>query len=191
MKRRVFISIAALIVTLSLIISAKGIIWKEYFPPDNSQAVRSDCFSIKEVTVRGNSMSPFLESGETVRALFGYYDCNPVQRNDIVLFRYSGNENLLIKFVRGIPGDNWNLKKTDNGYEIIINGNPVLNSEGNPYLIAESSIRILEIYIKDYPIIPEKTYLLLGDGLNGSIDSTHFGLVGKDDILAKVLSFSK
>ncbi|MFA5086389.1 MAG: signal peptidase I [Candidatus Paceibacterota bacterium] len=186
MKRRVFISIAAIIALLSLIIFAKGIVCKENPSAHNGQAVRSDCFSSKEMTVRGNSMSPFFDSGDVVNAMFGYYDCNPVQRNDVVLFRYSGNENLLIKFVKGVPGDRWWLEKTDEGRNIIVNGSPVLNSEGKPYLIAESSVGILEIYIKDYPVIPEETYLLLGDGLNGSLDSTHFGLVGKKDILAKV-----
>lgn len=140
----------------------------------------------KVVTINGYSMYPFLKPEEDVQALFNYYDCNDISRNDVVLYRYSGNSNLLIKFVKAVPDDKWNLKKTDNGYEIAVNDIFLLNSEGKPYLIPESSIKMLELYVKDYPVIPADTYLLLGDKTDGSLDSTSFGLVGKKDIMAKV-----
>jgi signal peptidase I len=142
--------------------------------------------SEQEVIVRGYSMSPFLNSGEDVDALFGYYDCSPIQRNDIVLYDYSGNNNLLVKFVKAMPGDRWNLKEIDGSYEIEVNGISLVNSEGRAYLIGEGSVDMLKLYIKDYPVIPENTYLLLGDEVKGSFDSTRFGLVGKKDIVAKV-----
>jgi signal peptidase I len=142
--------------------------------------------SIKIVTVNGLSMSPFLNSGQEVIALYNYYDCNEVLRNDVVLYKYSGNSNLLIKFVKAIPGDKWSLEKTDSGYKIIINDVFLVNSESSPYLIPEGSIKMLELYAEDYPIIPADTYLLLGDKTDGSLDSTSFGLVGKKDIIAKV-----
>jgi signal peptidase I len=138
------------------------------------------------VTINGYSMSPFLESGEEVQALFNYYSCNDVLRNDVVLYKYSGKSNLLIKFIRAIPGDTWNLKKTNSGYEIIVNGISLLNSEGKLYLIPEGSTKMLELYARDYPVIPADAYLLLGDKIDGSMDSTSFGLVGKKDIMAKV-----
>lgn len=140
----------------------------------------------KIVTVNGYSMYPFLNSEEDVQALFNYYDCNDILRDDVVLYEYSANNNLLIKFIKAIPGDTWNLKKTDIGYEIVVNDVSLLNSEGNLYLIPESSIKRLKLYIKDYPIIPADTYLLLGDKIDGSTDSTIFGLVSKKDIVAKV-----
>lgn len=146
-----------------------------------------DCpIFVKKVTVNGLSMYPFLIPKEEIDAIYGYYNCHDVLRNDIVLYKYSGNSNLLIKFIKAIPGDRWKLKKTDNGYEIVVNDNSLLNSEGNTYLISEGSIKMLELYVKDYPIIPKDTYLLLGDKTNGSLDSTSFGLVGKKDIMAKV-----
>jgi signal peptidase I len=142
--------------------------------------------SLKEMIVQGYSMYPFIEPGETVRALFGYYGCHDVSRNDVVLYRYSGNENLLIKFIRAVPGDRWRLDKNEVGYNIIVNDSIVLNSEEKLYLIADASIKMLQLYVKDYPTIPENTYLLLGDKTDGTLDSTAFGLVGKDDIMAKV-----
>jgi len=140
----------------------------------------------KTVTISGNSMYPFFNSGEDVQALFNYYDCYDILRNDIVLYKYSGSSNLLIKFIKAIPGDKWNLEKTDNGYKIIVNDTPLLNSEGKTYLIPESSTKMIKLYTKDYPIIPIDTYLLLGNKTDGSMDSTSFGLISKKDIMAKV-----
>jgi type IV secretory pathway protease TraF len=51
----------------------------------------------------------------------------------------------------------------------------------------ERGYRVLSLYEKDYKgIIPEDAYLILGNLPQGSLDSSHFGLVGKKDILGKV-----
>jgi type IV secretory pathway protease TraF len=45
---------------------------------------------------------------------------------------------------------------------------------------------MLSLYEKDYKgIIPQNTYLILGDQPSGSVDSSVFGLVDKSDILGK------
>jgi signal peptidase I len=146
-----------------------------------------DCLTEERVViVRGDSMTPYLVPDDEVKALFGYYDCHDVLRNDVVLYKYSGKENLLIKFVRAVPGDKWDLRQSGVNYNIIVNDTVLLNSAGSPYLIADTSIKMLQLYVKDYPVIPENTYLLLGDKVEGSLDSSAFGLVGKDDIMARV-----
>jgi type IV secretory pathway protease TraF len=46
---------------------------------------------------------------------------------------------------------------------------------------------MLSLYERDYKgIIPENAYLLLGNNISNSIDSTVFGLVDKSGIIAKV-----
>jgi type IV secretory pathway protease TraF len=46
---------------------------------------------------------------------------------------------------------------------------------------------MLSLYEKDYKgVIPKNAYLLLGNRISGSVDSTTFGLVEKSDIIAKV-----
>jgi type IV secretory pathway protease TraF len=46
---------------------------------------------------------------------------------------------------------------------------------------------MLSLYEKDYKgVIPENAYLLLGNLIFGSLDSTHFGLIDKSGIVAKV-----
>lgn len=147
----------------------------------------SECpLSIEHFVVRGDSMSPFIVPNEEVSALFGYYDCNPIKREDVVLYDYPGNDNFLIKFVKAVPGDQWSLKEDGGRYIITVNGEILVNAEGEQYSLPESSARMIRLYTDDYPVIPADAYLLLGNRVDGSLDSTHFGLVGKDSIVAKV-----
>jgi len=176
-----------LIASVTALIISAMLIFNSHVGSVEVPAFNFKCISFKkEMTVRGFSMDPFIKPEQTVTALFGYYNCNPVQRNDIVLYAYSGNDNLLIKFIKAVPGDSWTLKESSGGYGIIVNGLSLLNAEGIAYLIQGSSVKMLELYAKDYPVIPEDTYLLLGDKTDGSLDSTSFGLIGKRDIVAKV-----
>jgi len=143
---------------------------------------------VEERIVRGNSLSGLIESGETVKVLFGYYDCYEVKRGDIILYSYSGNKNPLIKVVKGIPGDRFSFQKTKNGYYLLINGKILKNSKNEPCILNERSHKLLSLYERDYKgVIPQDAYLILGNLTSGSLDSTHFGLVGKSDILGKVV----
>ena len=62
---------------------------------------KQDCpTTIEERTVRGNSLSGFIEQGETIKIFTGYYDCHDVKKEDIIVYDYSGNEVPLIKIVK-------------------------------------------------------------------------------------------
>ncbi len=144
-------------------------------------------FSIEERIVRGNSLDPLIKHGQTIKALFGYYDCNKIKRGDVVLFDFAGNKNFVIKIIKGISGDNFELRKSEGGWNIIINNKIIKNSENKPYLIFGNAYKMLSLYEKDYKgVIPENAYLLLGNQVSGSVDSTRFGLVHKSGIVAKV-----
>ncbi|KPJ71254.1 hypothetical protein AMJ50_02745 [Parcubacteria bacterium DG_74_3] len=138
--------------------------------------------------VQGNSLNGLIESGEVVEILFDYYNCNEVEREDVVLLNYPGFEKPIIKIVKGVSGDRFQLKETEQGWHVLINGNILQNSEGIPYLLNEKRVGMLKLYEKDYRgIIPDNTLLLLGNLPSGSIDSTIFGLVDKSGILGKAI----
>lgn len=153
------------------------------------ESVEKKCITkIEEKVVRGSSLSPLIESDERVEVLFGFYDCNEVKLNDIVLYGHPGYEEPLIKIVKGISGDNFRLEENEEGWNILIDGNIVQNSEDIPYLINEKRANMLKLYEKDYKgIIPDNTFLLLGNVPSGSMDSTRFGLVDKVEFLGKVI----
>lgn len=143
---------------------------------------------IEDRLVRGNSLSGLIEPGQTVKILFGFYDCNEIEREDIVAYNYAGNSEPIIKIVKGISGDKFQLELAESGdRHILINGEILKNSQNQPYVLNEKGYRMLSLYEKDYKgIIPQNAYLILGNLSNGSLDSSRFGLIDKSDILGKV-----
>ncbi len=127
--------------------------------------------------VNGSSMSPRIEDGTEIFFDVNYTD---LKREDVVLFNFSGDVNLLIKQIKGIPNDSFGF----DGNRLFINGDVLTNSVGEMYYIDS---KVLELFAQNYPIIPENTYLLLGDAVNDSIDALKFGLVHRSSIYAKVI----
>ncbi|MFA6136035.1 MAG: signal peptidase I [Candidatus Paceibacterota bacterium] len=151
-------------------------------------ANNSSCaYDEKEDIVVGSSMSGLIESGTKIKVLEGYYKCNPVKRDDIVIYKYAGNPEPLIKTVKAIDGDSWNLKKINSGYQIIVNEKVLRNQQSIPYVLSTQKSAMLKLYTKDYPIIPKDTFLILGNIPEGSLDSTRFGLIPKENIIGKVV----
>lgn len=157
--------------------------------PNQIINIKNNCPAekIKKI-VRGNSLSGVIENGAEIKILENFYDCNEVQRGDIVEFSYAGNPDPIIKIVKGIPGDTISLQDAPGGEKnILINGKILRNSKNETYALNLGATRMLSLYINDYKgIIPENAYLILGNLANGSLDSTRFGLVSKSDILGKV-----
>ena len=153
----------------------------------NSDDNPEKCFSTKEYRVRGNSMYPVLQDGQDINVEIGSYACNAIERDDVVLVELASREDPIIKAVRGIPGDNIELRKAENGENIIINGGILVNSEGTPYVLQGNRAKMISLYVNGRDsVIPENTYLLLGNEPGGSYDSTRFGLLDKSQIVGKV-----
>lgn len=181
MNKGLYIILAILLLTLTFLKLEK-------LSFDTVDLKSQDCLiKTEERTVRGDSLSPFIKPGQVVKVLIGYYNCHEVERGDIVLFDYVGNQNPAIKIVKGISGDKFELRKSNSGWNIIVNNAIVKNSEGKTYLISGNAYKMLALYERDYKgVIPENAYLLLGNRISGSVDSTKFGLVDKSGIIAKV-----
>lgn len=158
-------------------------------PPNPDSVSASNCFVVEEHEVRGSSLSGIIENGEKILLLRGYYACHKIERKDIVAYDFAGNENLIIKIVKALPGDSFSLKKKEDlsGWNIIINDEIVVNSDNQPYVLDDKKHKMLSLYEESYKgIIPEDSYLILGNIPHGTIDSTLFGLVNKNDIRGKV-----
>ena len=136
------------------------------------------------VVVSGDSLSGIIGGGTNVTVQTNL-NCTSIDRNDLVLYNYAGRPDPVIKIVKALPGDTWKLE----GCNIIVN-NIILNTRnpdgsiGAPYCIGDT--RRLKLYANDYPIIPPNTYLILGNKPEGTIDSSVFGLVDRQDIVGVV-----
>jgi len=151
--------------------------------PQNSCMTR-----IEARMVKGESLAGLIEAGEEVKIDFGFYNCNEIRREDIVIYNFLGNPDPIIKIIKGLPGDKFNFQQSGDYWQLLINEEIVRNSFGEPYRFNESSYNLLNLYIKDYSgVIPSETYLILGNLSNGSLDSSRFGLVDKGEILGRVV----
>jgi signal peptidase I len=158
--------------------------------PEKGEAAGSDCVTkIEERTVNGSSLAGLIESGSVVKILFGYYNCHEVKKNDVIIYSYAGDKNSLIKVAKGIPGDQFHLEKSATGcWNILINNEAVINSKNISYCFDDRGYRRLILYEKSYQgVIPANAYFILGNAIEGTLDSTHFGLVGRQDILGKAI----
>ena len=141
---------------------------------------------IEQRDVRGASLSGLLGPGATIKIAVGFYACHDVQREDVVA--YSGGAAPIVKVVKGLPGDKFHLQQAEGGWRLLINGELARNSLNEPYLLSEGGYKMLSLYESGYNgVIPSGSYLILGDLAGGTLDSSIFGLIDKDDILGKVL----
>jgi signal peptidase I len=144
------------------------------------------CTKQEQKTVQGESMFPLLSSGEVVDVFMKYYDCNTPKRGDIVLIDYAGNTNPLIKSIQGIPGDAYELIEDGSSFHIRLNGDILKNSQGVQYTLSRTEIQEIAKYAKAYgPAIPSSRYLILGDNPSGSLDSTRFGFMSENTLIAR------
>jgi signal peptidase I len=153
--------------------------------------ISEDCsFRIEKETVNGTSLSGLVENGETVFLHYGYFECKEMEKGDIVAYSYAGRNDPIIKVVKGVPGDKFELKEKEGRWKVLVNGEPAKNSKGDEYSLGEKAYNMLSLYERDYGgEIPAGAYLLFGNLAYGTLDSTHFGLVSRSDILGAILPY--
>ena len=136
--------------------------------------------------VEGNSMAPEIPDRATVTVRQGIADCFvPLHHGDIIMFRSDSFKIPLIKAVRGLPGDKFDVKDG----QIIINGDPATNSAGQPYQLSPPRAAMIELYAHDFHgIIPPDLFLVMGENPAGTTDSSRFGLVPLVDVIGKVVA---
>ncbi|MBI2050617.1 MAG: signal peptidase I [Parcubacteria group bacterium] len=144
---------------------------------------------IAEFTVTGASMEPILFRGQIIRVDTAAYQRDPIKTGDMVVIKQPGDNGYLVKFVKAIPGDTLGLAEQPDGRSrVLVNGEALVNSEGEPYLLPENKTAMLRLYARDYGTIPDGAYLVLGNRPGGTDDSTVFGLIDAKRIKGKVLT---
>lgn len=132
------------------------------------------------MVVHGDSMSPTFNDGDVtlIWRLNGSY-----KQKDIVLFESDASSETLVKRVIAGPGDTVEIT---NGLVIV---NDAIVEE--PYIYSETEARGDEV---EYPItLGDDEYFVLGDNRMLALDSrsSDLGLVHKDDIIGKILFFTR
>ena len=133
-------------------------------------------FLYQPVKVEGTSMMPGLEDQERIFVNKFVYRWEPIQRGDIVVFRYPRDPSKsYIKRVIGVAGDRVRI---ENG-QVFVNGE-ALDEDYVPTDYADA---------RSYPqvIVPPNSYFMLGDHRTMSNDSRDFGPVNERYIYGKAV----
>jgi signal peptidase I len=133
-------------------------------------------FLYQPVKVEGTSMMPSLEDQERIFVNKFVYRLEPIERGDIVVFRYPRDPSKsYIKRVVAVGGDHIRI---DSG-QVYVNGEPI-DEDYVPQEYADSrSYREI--------VVPEHSYFMLGDHRSMSNDSRDFGPVKDSFIYGKAV----
>ncbi|MGB9726676.1 MAG: signal peptidase I [Minisyncoccia bacterium] len=143
-----------------------------------------ECYKVIFKNILGNSMAPLLMNGEKVKVLFGYYNCHPLLRNDIVIISFKTQPNkFYVKKLVGLPNDHVEVK---NGL-IYLNNEVLKNNQGDYYKVEGKGVILLTKPLINQRI-PEGYYLVLAEETNpNAFDSRYFGYLEKNHIKGKVI----
>lgn len=133
-------------------------------------------FLYQPVKVEGTSMMPSLEDQERIFVNKFVYRLEPIERGDIVVFRYPRDPSKsYIKRVIGMAGDRIRI----DGGQVYVN-NEALDEDYVPPAYTDS---------RSYPeiAVPENSYFVLGDHRSMSNDSRDFGPVNQSFIYGKAV----
>ncbi|MGB7584804.1 MAG: signal peptidase I [Terriglobales bacterium] len=133
-------------------------------------------FVYQPVKVEGTSMMPSLEDQERIFVNKFVYRLEPIERGDIVVFRYPRDPSKsFIKRVIGLAGDHIHI---DTG-QVWVNGKR-LDEDYVPQAYED---------LRSYPeiTVPPGSYFVLGDHRSLSNDSRDFGPVGESYIYGKAV----
>jgi signal peptidase I len=133
-------------------------------------------FLYQPVKVEGTSMMPSLDDQERIFVNKFVYRLEPIQRGDIVVFRYPRDTSKsYIKRVIGLASDHIRIEDG----QVYVNGKP-LEEDYVPASYADER-SYSEI------VVPENAYFVLGDHRSMSNDSRDFGPVRENYIYGKAV----
>jgi signal peptidase I len=133
-------------------------------------------FLYQPVKVEGTSMMPSLDDQERIFVNKFVYRLEPIQRGDIVVFRYPRDPSKsFIKRVIGVAGDHIRIEDG----QVFLNGN-LLDEDYVPRAYEDE---------RSYPevVVPSNNYFVLGDHRTMSNDSRDFGPVNASFIYGKAV----
>ncbi|MFD2532441.1 signal peptidase I [Gracilimonas halophila] len=158
--------------------------------------------------VQGNSMFDTIHQGDIILIWKKFKSKNVFKRNDIVLFYYEINDEVIpyVKRITAIPNDIIKINSDKlvideqsyphDGLYYLISGDT--KTKGREYLtylmdqsfecVEEHNFKIKTISSSTIFSIPNRCYFLIGDNPHESMDSRFFGFIHEDHIVGKVIA---
>lgn len=128
--------------------------------------------------------------GSKFKVTLGYYKCHPVKRGDLVLYQYSTTADPVVRVVRGVGSDEFQLvqNKSQNNWNIEINGKLLVTDDSKaPYFFGGAAAPMLNLYAKSGKgVLAGGNCIIFSGQPPGYLDSSTLGVVNSADFLGKV-----
>jgi signal peptidase I len=142
-------------------------------------------FVVQAFTIPSGSMLPTLQIGDDVLVEKVSYAFRPIQRSDVIVFKYPRDENLdFVERVIGLPGERLEIR----GHQVYINGTPLIE----PYAVYRGS-PVFDPPAHFWPVvIPPRHLFMMGDNRDLSLDSRAWGFLDERKVVgrARLIYFS-
>lgn len=133
-------------------------------------------------------MRGIIEKGSDFVAAMNWYACHQPARGDVVLYRFSRKLPPAVKRVVAIPGDTISVKPDEqgNGWNLYVN-NLRIESEGQAYFFGGKVPPPIKLYeMANAGVLAKDKVIVLSSFPPGDLDSSIFGVVSIEDIVAKI-----
>ena len=169
--------------------------WKRYHAPGQlfSFSTNWSCVERADETVHDDEMTGVFKNGDNVHVLKNYYDCNPIQRGDIVLLKSAPSS---IRVVRALPGDQVEGLgyPQDKSFVIRVNGEFLsVTKEKTPQRFGYSlfynsnSDEVFPMFRQSPFKLDKDQYMVFSARDPGSNDSSKFGPLSLQQIAGRVV----
>jgi signal peptidase I len=142
-------------------------------------------FVVQAFTIPSGSMLPTLQIGDDVLVEKVSYAFRPIQRRDVIVFKYPRDEHLdFVKRVIGLPGETLEIR----GHQVLINGTRLIE----PYAVYRGS-PVVDPPAQFGPVvIPPRHLFMMGDNRDLSLDSRVWGFLDETKVVgrARLIYFS-
>ncbi|MEO5776299.1 MAG: signal peptidase I [Flavobacterium sp.] len=180
---------------LSIVIGISTIVW---FYDTNS------IVGVKSYKISSTSSEPTLKIGDRIIADLNAFDNTKPNYGDIVIFQKKDSLNPWVYRIVGLPNDKFEIQ---NNF-LIINGKKcktlfIKEAKSQEFNVNEYEEELPnghkhKIYTFKKPFednkknlpeitIPKKSYFLIGDNRDNSMDSRYIGVINKDEIIGKAV----
>jgi hypothetical protein len=136
-------------------------------------------------------MKGVLEPETPIQITLNFYACNPIERDDLVLFRFHFDQEPVIRMARGIPGDRFNVlpDESTGRWKIEINGKLLKLKDGSTIIFGANGTHppLLTAARERDHRLAENEVILLSNATVGQLDSRNIGLISLYDVVGKVI----
>ena len=158
---------------------------------DSRTAPQMECISKSEIReMETREMDLTLPKGERFKIWWGYYRCNPVNRGDLVFYKYQNQAPPTVRIVRGLPGDQISLMQLSPGlWQLQVNNKTILGPEEKPFQLTDilSPLPLNSLFPSSNNTLKPTEYWLMTIVPPGSLDSLHLGPAPHSHIVGKVI----